>query len=51
MCHILETTDGEEVLRKYHINTVKGMCKITQDHGHSFNIHVIEKVHSDEKFL
>lgn len=40
MSHTRSNTDGKQILRKYYEN------KTTQNQGHSFNIHLIEKVHS-----
>lgn len=51
MSHTGNSIDGKQILRKYDKNTVKGLCRTTQDHGHPFDVHVIEKVHSDKEGL
>lgn len=52
MSHNGNSIDGEQILSKYHENTIlREDCRTTEDFGHSFNIHLIEKVRSDEKLL
>ena len=52
MSHNGNSIDGEQILSKYHENTILWEdCRTTEDFGHSSNIHLIEKVHSDEKLL
>lgn len=43
--------DEEQILSKYYKNIMRRLWRTTQDLGPSFNIHLIEKVHSDEKLL
>lgn len=51
MSHTGNSIDGKQILRKYDKNTVQGLCRTTQDYGHPFYVHVIEKVHSDKEVV